>query len=150
LALELRPAMLETAGLDATLRWLANQYQQRMGIPVEVAGRLDAVSGECAILLFRVVQEALTNTVRHAGARHVWIELSQTERGIELGVRDDGVGFDVTRSERQAAEGRRLGLLGMRERVQLADGSLDIDSGAGRGTRIRVLVRPDGMRPAPE
>ncbi|MGH7655927.1 MAG: sensor histidine kinase [Gemmatimonadaceae bacterium] len=142
LALELRPVMLETAGLDATLRWLADQYQQRMDIPIEVVGDVNHVAGDCAIVLFRVVQESLTNTVRHAAARHVWIELKQNEHGIELVVRDDGVGFDVTRTMMQSAHGGRLGLLGMRERVHLVDGSLDVDSAPGRGTQIRVRLRP--------
>jgi signal transduction histidine kinase len=77
LALELRPTMLETGGLEAALRWLAEQHQQRTGITTQVVGHVSDVSGDPAIAAFRVAQEALTNVVRHARAQHVWIELSQ-------------------------------------------------------------------------
>jgi signal transduction histidine kinase len=96
------------------------------------------VSGDLAIAGFRVAQEALTNVVRHAGAAHVWIELDRDENRVELSVRDDGVGFDVARRLDQAGRTGRLGLLGMRERVQILGGRLEVDSGPGRGTRVRA------------
>jgi signal transduction histidine kinase len=144
LALELRPLMLDVAGLDATLRWLAEQYQQRMEIPVKVTGHVSAVDGDPAIVVFRVVQEALTNVLRHAGARHVWIELSQSEGGVEVVVRDDGIGFDVAATYTQAGNRNRLGLLGMRERAELVGGRLDVESAPGRGTQIRVTLPAPG------
>jgi PAS domain S-box-containing protein len=140
LALELRPTMLETGGLESALRWLAQQHQQRTGIVTEVVGHLTDVSGDVAIGCFRVAQEALTNVVRHARAQHVWIELHQREGSLELVVRDDGVGFDVTKTIERAASGGNLGLLGMRERVEILGGSLEIDSQSGRGTRIRISL----------
>ena len=135
LALELRPTMLDTLGLEATLRWLAEQHQQRTGCEVQVVGHLSGapLSPEMAIACFRVVQEALTNVVRHAAARHVWIELSQSESVLELVVRDDGVGFEVAPTQEQAARRGSLGLLGMAERVQLLGGSLHVESEPGAG-----------------
>jgi two-component system sensor histidine kinase UhpB len=97
-----------------------------------------ALSPELAIACFRVVQEALTNVVRHAAARHVWIELSRSESTLELVVRDDGVGFDVVTTREQTAGRRGLGLLGMAERVQLLGGTLQVASERSRGTRIRA------------
>jgi PAS domain S-box-containing protein len=140
LALELRPTMLEPLGLEATLRWLAEHYQQRTGAEVQVVGHLSGspLSGAVAIACFRVAQEALTNVVRHAQARHVWIELSQSDSALELVVRDDGTGFDVLPTQEQAAQRGRLGLLGMRERVQILGGSLEVESQPGQGTRIRA------------
>jgi PAS domain S-box-containing protein len=149
LALELRPTMLETAGLDATLRWLAEQHQERTGIATQVVGHLNDVSGDLAIACFRVAQEALTNVVRHARAQHVWIELSRSDGVLELVVRDDGVGFDVARTLDQAAGRGRLGLLGMKERVQILGGSLDVGSEAGRGTRIHVSLPSTETTPEP-
>jgi two-component system sensor histidine kinase UhpB len=140
LALELRPMLLETAGLGGTLRWLADQYQQRTGIITQVAGHVPDVSGEVAIACFRIVQEALTNVVRHARARHVWIELSQREGLLELVVRDDGEGFDVPRTLERAASSGNLGLIGMRERVEILGGQLEINSQSGQGTRIHVRL----------
>lgn len=140
LALELRPMLLETAGLSATLRWLAEQYQQRTGIVTEVDGDTIEMSSEIAIAAFRVAQEALTNVVRHARAQHVWIELSQSEGRLRLIVRDDGAGFDVGRILERAAEAGNLGLIGMRERVEILGGQLTIDSQIGHGTRICVSL----------
>jgi PAS domain S-box-containing protein len=140
LALELRPMLLETAGLGGTLRWLTDQYQQRTGIIMQVTGHVPDVSGEVAIACFRIVQEALTNVVRHSRAKHVWIELSQAEGLLELVVRDDGAGFDVPRTLERAASGANLGLIGMRERVEILGGQLAIDSQPGQGTRIRVSL----------
>jgi PAS domain S-box-containing protein len=138
LALELRPVLLETAGLDATLRWLAQQHGQRTGIITEVVGHVTDAPGEVAIACFRVLQEALTNVVRHAGAQHVRIELHQSEGKLSLVIRDDGVGFDVSRTLERAAGGANLGLVGMRERVEILGGNLTIASQPGHGTSIHV------------
>ena len=140
LALELRPTMLDSLGLEATLRWLAEQHRQRTNGEVLVEGHLSGapLSSEMAIACFRVAQEALTNVVRHAKARHVWIEISQSERVLLLMVRDDGVGFDVASTRQQAARCSSLGLLGMAERVQILGGTLQVESEPGRGTRIRA------------
>ena len=143
LALELRPTMLENAGLDATLRWLAEQHRQRGGLEIEFSGRLGEVSGERAIAVFRIAQEALTNVVRHAKARRVRVELIQSD-GLELVIGDDGRGFDVSKTLEQAPERGNLGLLGMRERVEILGGTLQIDSEPARGTRIHVLL-PAGL-----
>jgi len=140
LALELRPTMLDTAGLDATLRWLASQHEQRTGIATEVVGHLNDVPGKVAIAAFRVTQEALTNVLRHARAQHIWIELSQSDGAVELLVRDDGVGFDVPKTLDWAANRGHLGLLGMKERVQILGGHLEVDSKPGLGTRIRLSL----------
>jgi PAS domain S-box-containing protein len=140
LALELRPTMLDTLGLEATLRWLAEQHQQHTACEVQVVGHLSGapLAPELAIACFRVVQESLTNVARHAAARHVWIELSQSESELELVVRDDGVGFVVTSTQEQAATRGSLGLLGMRERVEILGGTLKVISEQGRGTRVHA------------
>jgi PAS domain S-box-containing protein len=138
LALELRPPMLDTLGLEVTLGWLAEQHHQQTGCEVQVVGHLsgEPPSPELAIVCFRMAQEALTNVARHASAQHVWIELNGSERALELAIRDDGVGFDVAASREQAARHGRLGLLGMAERVRLLGGTLQVESEPGRGTRI--------------
>lgn len=146
LSLELRPTMLDTLGLEATLHWLAAQHQQRTGCEVQVVGHLSGtqIPPNLAIACFRVVQESLTNVVRHAAARHVWIELSQSDSLLELVVRDDGVGFDVASTQEQAARGGNFGLLGMNERVQVLGGSLNVESDPGSGTHIRASFPMSG------
>jgi PAS domain S-box-containing protein len=140
LALELRPTMLDTVGLEATLRWLAEQHQQRTGCETQVIGHLfgTRLSPDLTTACYRVVQEALSNIVRHASARHVRIELSQNENVLELVVRDDGVGFDVVPTRAQAVKRGGFGLLGMEERIQLLGGTLQIESEPGSGTSIRA------------
>ena len=140
LALELRPRMLETAGLDETLRWLAEQHRQHTGIATEVVGHVNGVSGDLAIACFRAVQEALTNVARHSRAQHVLIELARNDGRLELTVRDDGVGFDVPKTLEGAGRGGHLGLVGMTERVEILGGTLELDSEPGRGTLIRIAL----------
>ncbi|MDB5384903.1 MAG: hypothetical protein JWM11_549 [Planctomycetaceae bacterium] len=138
LALELRPTMLDSFGLETSLRWLAEQHQQRGGCAVHIVGHLplEPLAPKLAIACFRVVQEALTNVMRHAAASNVWIELSQSESILKLVVRDDGVGFDVIRTQGQSTRRGGLGLLGMAERVQILGGSLVVESEPGSHTHI--------------
>lgn len=107
-------------------------------LATRVLGALNDVPGDLAIACFRAVQEALTNVMRHAGAQHVWIELNQTEDTLDFTVRDDGVGLAVAKTLEQAASRGHLGLLGMKERVQILGGDIDVDSTPGQGTRIRI------------
>jgi signal transduction histidine kinase len=107
-------------------------------------GRLPTAIETCA---FRLVQEALTNVARHAGARRVDVELSAAEGDLGIVVRDDGKGFDASAARQGAAEGTSLGLLSMRERVTLAGGRLDIKSIVGRGTTIEAHL-PISREPA--
>jgi PAS domain S-box-containing protein len=140
LALELRPRMLETSGLDATLRWLGDQHSQHTGVSAEVVGHVNDVGVDLAIACFRVLQEALTNVARHAQAQHVRIELAQSDSMLELAVCDDGIGFEVSRILEGAAGRGNLGLAGMRERVEILGGVLKLDSEPGNGTRIRIAL----------
>jgi PAS domain S-box-containing protein len=140
LALKLRPRMLETAGLETTLKWLAEQHQRHTGIRTQVTGHLGEVSGDLAIACFRAVQEALTNVARHAQAHQVWIRLQQNDEFVELSIRDDGVGFDVARTLERTGSSGHLGLLGMKERVDILGGALHVTSRPGHGTRIRISI----------
>lgn len=140
LALELRPLLLESSGLDATVRWHAEQQQRATGTPIEVRGHLGEVPEEAAIALFRVVQEALTNVARHAGARHAWIDLSQGDDVLEIAIRDDGIGFDVGVTMEHAAASDHTGIVGMGERVELLGGTLIVESEPGSGTVVRVSI----------
>lgn len=83
---------------------------------------------------FRIAQEALTNAARHAEAQRIQVQLQTTEAGVELTVRDDGQGFDL-----QKVSGAGLGLVGMRERVELLGGRFEIDARPGAGTRVHVV-----------
>lgn len=136
-ATSLRPSALDM-GLAAALAWLGSEFQSRSGIPCSVdAGDVPAeVDDEMATDLFRIVQESLTNVARHADARHAWVMLRQIGRHLVLEVRDDGKGFDADAPENRSG----FGLMGIRERVLMMDGKMNIRSRAGQGTEISASV----------
>jgi len=94
-----------------------------------------ALPAAVELTVYRLVQEALSNAGQHAGARHVWIGLQPLGNQAEVSVQDDGAGFDPA-----ARAQRSHGLVGMQFRVEGDGGTLDIDSGPGRGTRVRALL----------
>jgi len=147
LSLELRPAVLDDLGLIPALKWYCERQAQRAGIPIELAlAAIDLKSvpqleGVC----FRIVQEALTNALRHTHARRIQVALRRDDGRFVLEVADDGGGFDVAAARKRGLAGESSGLLGMEERVKLLGGRFDIDSAPGAGTRITVVfAMPEG------
>ncbi|MDB4894772.1 MAG: two-component sensor histidine kinase [Firmicutes bacterium] len=146
LMFDLRPSVLDDLGLVPALRWFISQRVQPMGLTVEFqpAGLDHRLSDELETAFFRIMQEAITNTVKHARATHVTITLAKEGGAIVGSVQDDGSGFHPMRVRKDEV-GRGLGLFGMHERAALVGGSVDIDSAPGRGTTVRVTV-PDRVR----
>ncbi len=143
LSVDLRPAVLDDLGLVAALEWYVTRQAELVGFTAHLKTEpLDPRPNSLLeTVCFRVVQEALTNVARHAHARHVWIELRQCgEDIVSLVVRDDGIGFQVDRSREHTIREKGLGLLGMRERVALVGGSLELHSVPGQGAEIRVRI----------
>lgn len=141
LARDLRPSTLNDLGLVPTLDWYIKAYRQNTTLDVEFI--VDVPEGArlmrlTELILYRVVQEALTNVVRHASAAHVSVRLEQDDKAVRLSIRDDGAGFDVANTLN--AQERSLGLLGMRERVELIGATLRLDSAPGKGTCLQVEV----------
>jgi signal transduction histidine kinase len=140
LARGLHPAVLDDQGLVAAARRYAGDYVRSFGTDLEfAAGDVDSprLTPLAAATMYRILQEALTNVARHADATKIVVELARDNLSLELIVRDDGVGFDVSRAL-DAVSG--LGLRGMRERVTLLGGSIDIESRAGDGTEVRASI----------
>jgi signal transduction histidine kinase len=137
LAVDLRPAALDDLGLVPAIRaYVAGVAEQsRLHIHLEAAEGQARLSPEIEIVLYRVVQESLTNVVRHAGAQQVEVSLAQAPEEVRLTVRDDGRGLAPN-----ASENGGLGLEGMRERVALAGGSFQAKALAGGGTEIRLCL----------
>jgi signal transduction histidine kinase len=139
LALDLRPSVLDDLGLTAALRWYGDRFARRAQVEVRVAvDPVPPLEPELETACFRVAQEALTNVARHARARRVWLDLKVLPEGIELAVRDDGVGFDVASARERASGGTSMGLLGMQERVSLVGGEFELASVPGGGTEVRA------------
>jgi PAS domain S-box-containing protein len=149
LALRLRPTALDDLGLQAALANYAEGWSERSGIEVDFHGAgLDGVRLPALIetALYRVVQEALTNVLKHSAARRVSVVLQRSPGQAVAVVEDDGRGFDVDSDPATGTAERRLGLLGMRERVALVGGTLTVESDVGRGTTViaRVPILGDG------
>jgi PAS domain S-box-containing protein len=140
LALALRPSMLDDLGLVPALRWMAEQNSERSGFGVEFqAVRLpDRLTPEIETACFRIAQEALTNVVRYAQAKHVQLEMTQQGQTLCLLIQDDGCGFDLADMKARALSGSSIGVLGMQERAALIGGQLVIESAPGQGTRVRL------------
>ncbi len=135
LSVELRPSALDDFGLEPALRRLGQTVKESADLDVQVETRLgaDRLLPEVETAVYRIVQEALTNVVKHASAERVSIVVTRKPEKLVLIIEDDGSGFDPV-----AGPGEGLGLLGMRERVQLLDGSLTLDAAHGSGTTLAV------------
>jgi signal transduction histidine kinase len=137
LAVELRPKALDDFGLVPALERLVETFTEATGISVEFESQLGAerLQPEVETTLYRIVQEALTNVAKHAGARRVSVLLVRRPGVVSALVEDDGLGFG---SDEEAQGG--IGLAGMRERLALLDGRLTIESGRGTGTSLIAEV----------
>ncbi len=142
LSLNLRPPMLDDLGLVPTLRWYLKQYAKRLNLETEfeALGLEQRLPSELETALYRVIQEALTNVARHAQASRVQLRLERRGTTIVACIRDNGQGFDVAKVISRKAIITGTGLLGMRERISLLGGRLDIHSRPGHGTRLLVEI----------
>ena len=134
---ELRPSALDQLGIGAALDALATRVQNRSGLDVQTSlalgggdGELPRFDPDIEATVYRIVQEALTNVVKHAGATRARVSVEARDGALVVAIEDDGRGLDAERA------GRGFGLLGMRERVELADGELRLGPGSKGGTRI--------------
>jgi signal transduction histidine kinase len=132
---DLRPSSLSNLGLTASLEILAREFSERSG--VEVATSLEPVQLDEGhqLTVYRLVQESLTNMAKYAHAKHAEVTVRAYPNHVEVGVRDDGKGFDTARIKPSTH-----GLAGMRHRVEAAGGRLNVDAGPGRGTRVTAVL----------
>lgn len=151
LSVDLRPPILDDLGLTTALRWYVDRYTKRTGLSVDVLIDLpdenERFSRDLETACFRIAQEALTNVVRHAKARHVIVRLSRDVDALLLTVKDDGVGFDVERLRKRAPRVATLGLISMQERAHAAGGTIELDSAPASGTEIRFTLPLDAKLP---
>lgn len=155
LAGDLRPAVLDDLGLVAALREYLDRQAQRgrlrvtFGVEGCQARRLESARLPAAVEIacFRAAQEALTNVLRHAHARHVAVVLRADADTVTLLIHDDGVGFDMAAAQARASAGGSIGLLGMQEQVVLAGGQFTSSSAPGSGTHIQIQfpLAPDAL-----
>jgi signal transduction histidine kinase len=135
---DLRPSVLDEAGLIAAMEWQCRDFKARTGIHCRFLSKENELDldHEATNAIFRLSQEMLTNAAKHSGASRVTIELKQGQRWVQLEVRDNGRGI----TEEEINNPVTAGLLGMRERVRLLNGEITFQGAHGRGTRIRVKL----------
>src|SRR5713226_4595889 len=137
---ELRPTILDDLGWIPAIRFLAEGISARAGLPIHIeataSGRLP---GAVETALYRTVQEGLTNAVKHAKARNVWIRAWKERDALCCSIRDDGAGFDPRDVQTEPSR-KGLGLIAMRERMSAIGGTLRVESCPGRGTELSVRV----------
>jgi len=136
---QLRPSALDHLGLPAALEDWVSTCRQRypeIGCELALSGELSDLGETVNITVYRIIQECLTNVVRHSGATRAQIAVRRDDGSVEVNVRDNGKGLP----ERSQSESARFGLMGMRERVQALNGTFDIESKAGEGVNVRARL----------
>jgi signal transduction histidine kinase len=142
LSRDLSPTILEDFGLSAALRWVINNFAKNYNIRV-MMDMIDIDSllpPHAHVVVYRTVQEALTNIGKHSRARNVFISICENGGGILFSIEDDGIGFDEKLMDAKGPEGRGLGLETMKGRCRMVGGALTIWSQEGKGTRITLRV----------
>lgn len=138
IAAELRPGILDELGLKAAIEWQCADFQKRAGVKCHLITELEdvALDRASATAMFRILQESLTNVLRHAKANSVTLTLEEQGNDLVLTIRDDGSGI----TEADISDPRSLGILGMRERATMCGGTFDIANAEGDGTRVTVRM----------
>lgn len=138
----LRPPSLEETGLEAAVRSLARAIHEAHGLPIEIEtvpeGEDARLKPDAELAVYRIVQEALSNVVRHAGASRVRVRVERSDERMVITIEDDGRGFEPR--AQAASGGGGLGLLGMVERARFLGGRVGIASASGEGTRVTIEV----------
>jgi len=138
----LRPMALDDLGLVPTLRKYSQDFEEKTKIRTtfEMFGKEIRLPSAMEAAMYRLVQEAFTNALKHAQASYVLLEITYQQKMIKLTVQDNGRGFQVEQQMNQAKDGSHFGLIGMRERVELLEGRMDIQSTVGQGTRVTIVI----------
>ncbi len=141
LAQDLRPPSLDAVGLNQTLEDFCHSFVARTGLVVSYVGmEVPSLPDTINITLYRLLQEALTNIAKHAGAKQIGVALHCDVDSIMLSIEDDGRGFDKRRVLGIPRQNEGIGLVGMRERLELLGGRLEIETEQGRGTCLVASV----------
>jgi signal transduction histidine kinase len=142
LAVELNPPILKNEGLDAALKWLARNMEERYGlvICIDISKDLSVVQGIDQILIVQLARELLLNIVKHARTHEVVISGVREGDTVSISIEDKGVGFDVEEMQKNVHDTGKMGLFSITERLRLFGGKLSIQSQTGKGTRIRIEI----------
>lgn len=147
LIFNLRPMALDDLGLVPTIRKYIQDFEDRHKIHTnfEVVGKERRLASGLEVALFRIIQEALTNAQKHAQASYIEVAIVLDPKEVSAEIRDNGIGFDTEQTEKKISKTGHYGLIGMKERVELIQGNVTIESNIHVGTTIRVVI-PTGQR----
>jgi PAS domain S-box-containing protein len=139
---ELRPTVLDTAGLVEALKWQTDEFERLTGVQVYFHSSIDEVelSYERALAVYRIVQESLTNVARHSDARTVCVKTFVFDVFFHIEITDDGCGFDENEEKTDEAPRSSFGLLGIYERAEFCGGQVEVESTLGEGTRVSLSI----------
>lgn len=142
----LRPALLDELGLSTALAWLSKDFTRLSGVPCSFSFEGDCCNSnmECQMTVFRIIQESLNNTMKHATASQVCITLSRVNNAMQVKINDDGCGF-ITKKD---PDSRTFGIMGMRERASSIGASFEIVSNKGHGTSVKLVIPCNGREGA--
>ena len=142
MALDLRPSMLDDLGLAAAVRWYVGKQGERAGIRTKVDSETipQGLSPDALVACFRIVQEGVTNILRHANASRMAVTLRPGKKGVKVVIEDDGVGFSVSAAMEASGERSHLGLIGIQERVRTFNGQFHISSEKRKGTKLSAMI----------
>jgi len=142
LSLNLRPTMLDNLGLAPTLRWYLGRLTESTNLEVQfhVPDDFGRLPSNMETVFFRVAQEAITNVIRHAQAKNLWVQLARRSDSIEMHITDDGVGFEFSSDESEIFVDETLELRGMSQRASIINGQLEIETSPDKGTRVSLIA----------
>jgi two-component system sensor histidine kinase DegS len=144
ICLRLRPDILDNLGLVPALRWMVDQINKRNAIPIDfyVEGKEAILSSEAETNIFRSIQESLINIERHSQAKNASLNLNFNDGYLNIIVKDNGRGFDVPKDLEQLAVQGKLGLIGIKQRIESVNGHFQIESSPGGGTVLSMILVP--------
>jgi signal transduction histidine kinase len=142
ISLDLRPSILDDLGLESTLRWYIKEFKTRTDIDVNycIENINKRLPIDIELALYRIVQEALANVIKHSSANKVMIDIKEKNEKIGISIEDNGQGFDVEKAFNPETRGISFGIIGMQERIKELGGDFEIISTKGKGTRISLNV----------
>ncbi len=148
LTVTLRAPVIGERGLEAEVRAHVNRLSlaKDQNIDLELDPNVGRLAPDLELACFRIVQEGLTNAIKHSGAKRLHVSLKKTHQDLSVTIHDDGVGFDVPIARARALKAGSIGLLSMRERAALAGGRLEVKSSVGHGTYVRALFQTDPLK----
>jgi signal transduction histidine kinase len=143
ICLDLRPSVLDNLGLSSALRWLVNQVnkESNVSIQISVTGIELNIPPQTELILFRIVQEALSNVTRHSLASSALVNLNYSDSNLEISIKDNGTGFHIVKRIEEFSSHGKMGLVGMKQRSELIKAKFNLYSVEGKGTTVSISVK---------